>query len=320
MIIKNYSVFKEDNTVKQEANDTDNSDYYLFEEPLVGATIKFTIYAANKDAVELIRHDLVKEAQRLEKIFSFYNPKSELSQLNSSREMNVSSQLLEVVKKALIYTNMTNGEYDIALGRVILARKKGEEIDSTNIPKNLYKDITIEGNRVSLKNDFILIDLGSIAKGYIADKLVEFLQNEGIESGIVDARGDLRIFGDATEECNIQHPRDKDKLIEPFALNNCSVATSGDYNQFYGSTNNSHILNSKELISVTVIADTLMEADALASAVFVSDEKVREEIIKNVTEKDRKTTIRPLVASQSPVKILTIDKKLNINKYNWSFE
>jgi thiamine biosynthesis lipoprotein ApbE len=81
-------------------------------------------------------------------------------------------------------------------------------------------------------------------------------------------------FGKYTENMSIQHPRDKGKTIYSLNLRNKSVATSGDYNQYYdGNFDKSHILNSKNIISVTVIHKSLAHADVLATAIFVSGSK-----------------------------------------------
>jgi FAD:protein FMN transferase len=282
---------------------------------LVGGIVEFRFYNTREDAINLIKDDLIKEARRLEKIFNFFDDKSELSILNAKRSMIVTEDLRFVLEQALIYAKLTDGEYDISLGKQILERKgKSAQIKSWKDKNKIrnstqstasysYKDIIIEKNKVKITKDDLLIDLGSIAKGYIADKLSEFLQESGIKSGLIDARGDILIFGDAEEIVHVQHPRDETKLIGKIKLHKSAVATSGDYKQFFGSYDKSHILNQKELISVTIVANSLCNADVLASAVFVAKREDRENIIKN--------------AVSSNISVLTVDKNLKINKYNW---
>lgn len=269
----------------------------FFEKPLFGANIEITLYDVAETLALPVLEEAYIEALRLQKIFNFFDPYSELSKLNKERALKVSEEFIEVLKKALFYCEKTKGEYDISLGKQIIQRKKGEEITPIGCS---FKDIKIKDNLVKLEHPDVIIDFGSIAKGYIVDKIAEFLIKKGIENGCIDARGDIRVFGEGAEKIEIQHPRDKSKTIFPIKIKDSAVATSGDYNQFYGSYDQLHILNKKDLISVTVIAKTLVEADVLASVVFLLDKNKRESFLKD----------------NSQIKTLTIDKNLKSREYN----
>ncbi len=237
---------------------------------LVGDNIELTLYDFDKDMSEVIFSKFYSEALRLQKIFNFYDKTSELSRLNQKRNMKCSKELAKVIKLSIKFSKFTKGEYDAAKGKEFLSRKKDEE-KKVNCS---YKDVLIKGNVLTLENDDVLIDLGSVAKGYIGDKLTEFLKNEGVESGFIDLRGDMISFGKHTENMSIQHPRDKEKTIYSFNLKSESVATSGDYNQYYNNDyDKSHIINKKDIISVTVVHKKLAVADALATAIFVCGSK-----------------------------------------------
>jgi thiamine biosynthesis lipoprotein len=142
--------------------------------------------------------------------------------------------------------------------------------------------------------------LGSIAKGYIADRLAEFFIKRGVISGLIDARGDIRVFGDREQIIEIQHPRNKEGSIGGIRVNDCGVATSGDYNQYDKNFEKSHIINQKDYISVTVIAPTLAEADVYASAVFVSP----------------KEKIREILKDNKKIRVLCVHKTLKVEIYN----
>jgi FAD:protein FMN transferase len=268
----------------------------IYKKPMFGESVEIILDLEPVLAEEFV--DIAcKEGTRLSKIFNFYDESSELSELNKKRKLAVSDELLTVIKTALKYSEMTKGNYDITLGKNILKRKKGEELDKINCS---YKDVKIKDNIISLNHPDILLDLGSIAKGYIVDKIGQYLIDEGILNGIVNGRGDLRVFGENPQTLGIQHPRDKECLIKKIKLKNKSVATSGDYNQFDNSPSNSHILNQNNLISITVVADDLMTADVFATVLFVVDKKAREDILKK----------------NKNIQVLTIDKDLNLNYYN----
>ena len=91
-----------------------------------------------------------------------------------------------------------------------------------------------------------MIDLGSIAKGYIGDKILDIMENHGLKKGLVNMREDMVIFGEITLDVHIQHPRDKEKVIHSFKIKNSAVATSGDYAQYSKSFDESHILGKKD--------------------------------------------------------------------------
>jgi len=266
---------------------------FVLTKPLFGKTVEIVIYEMDDMLANEVALKAYAEGIRLSKIFNIYDKSSEISILNINRKLTVSKEFIELLTIAGVFYDLTNGKYDVSLGKLILQRKNGQ----TENANCSFKDVFIEGNNVTLKNSDVLIDLGSIAKGFIVDKMVEILLHEGVISGLVDGRGDIRIFGEKMETIGVQHPRDKDKIITSINVKDSSVATSGDYNQYYGNYNNSHIINSLDLSSITVVASTLTLADAFATAFFVSKNKI-------------------LLEKYKDVKVMTIDKTMNINHYN----
>jgi thiamine biosynthesis lipoprotein len=234
--------------------------------PLMAGSVNITLYDIEGTLAEELILAAQEEGLRLQRIFNFYDPASELSRLNRERTMRASPTLRGVIALALRYAEITDGKYDITLGRQFLARKRG-----LPLPRVLcsYKDIIIEKDTITLAHPDAMVDLGSVAKGYIADRLLGFLQHRGVESAFIDARGDMRIAGTHLEVIEVRHPREE-RTVRPFVLENNAVATSGDYRQYVGSYDKSHILGATDLASVTITAPTLAEADAVATAVFVS--------------------------------------------------
>jgi thiamine biosynthesis lipoprotein len=265
--------------------------------PLFGKEVEFVIWDVDREIALPVIERAYEEALRLSRIFNFYDPTSEVSMLNKKRALAVSPELLQVLKLAIDMARQTKGQYDISLGRLFTQRKSGEK---EIIPSCSYEDILIKGHEVTLAHPDILIDLGSIAKGYIVDKIVEYLKEEGIISGLVNGRGDIRAFGDHEEILGIQHPRDKEKLIARLRLKDAAVATSGDYNQYQKTFNTSHLINAKESISVTVIASTLVIADLYATALFVMGHNEREKML----------------SKEQKIKAFIIDKELHVHHYN----
>ncbi|MFA6888049.1 MAG: FAD:protein FMN transferase [Candidatus Woesearchaeota archaeon] len=262
--------------------------------PLLGKEITLIAYDVDQDLLDLYKEEIVDEAKRLEKIFNLYDPESELSQLNKQRIKEVSQEFLYVLTSAMHFCKETNGEYDISKGKLFVERKSGKSLSSIAC---MYHNIIIDGKKVSLKHSDVLIDLGSIAKGYIGDKLVRYLFELGIEKCFVDMRGDLRIV-QHEEKVGIQHPREN-KIMFHIVLNNAAAATSGDYNQYTNCFEENHIVGSKEIISVTVIAETLMEADVVATCLMVLGIEKAETFLKKFS-----------------LKTCMIDKSLKMHFYN----
>lgn len=250
------------------------------------------------EADEFISQPIMDEActlaLRLQKIFNIYDESSEISRLNKFRHILASKELLEVLISSLESCRLSGGDYDISYGKQFLQRKKG--LPQAKVECS-YKDIQIIGNEVKLLHPDVLLDLGSIAKGYIADKIALFFIEQGIESGYVNARGDIRMFGEP-RVIGVQHPR-MDKLLFSIKISDKGVATSGDYNQYIKNTDFSHILNKKEIISASVVSENLMDADVFATLLMVCSLEQREKIINS-----------------KGFPAMTVDKDLIIKYYN----
>ncbi len=262
---------------------------------MMGGQIELVFYDLEEDFNNPYFDDLEEYALKLQKTFNFFDPKSELSQLNRKREMEVSEELLLVIKNALEYCEKTEGRYDISLGKQITQRKQREEITPI---KCSYKDIKIEGNRIKLDHEDVMIDLGSIAKGHIADRIIEKINEMGIDNVLIDARGDMRITGEYYTTIKIQHPRDREKTIHPIKFTSGALATSGDYNQCT-TYDDCHIIGRSQYASVTVYAENLMKADASATCIFLMSKEEAERF-----------------AEQNNIKALAITKDMETHMFN----
>ena len=127
----------------------------------------------------------------------------------------------------------------------------------------------------------VRLDLGAAAKGYAVDQAVQALRSGGVQSGLIEAGGDIRYWGEKPDghlwRFGIQHPRDPNRYFEVEDIGLAAIATSGDYQQYFseGGQRYHHILDpqsgwpARRLISATVWAETAMDADILSTAVFV---------------------------------------------------
>ena len=142
-----------------------------------------------------------------------------------------------------------------------------------------YRHIELTGGSVRLKKAGMKLGFGAIGKGFAADRAAAFLQSKGLSNFIIDAGGDLLVKGrrgDRSWNVAVRHPRGGEFLAR-LELGDFAIATSGDYERYFvvDGRRYSHILDlrsgwpAEHLTSVTVIARSAADADALATALFV---------------------------------------------------
>jgi thiamine biosynthesis lipoprotein len=217
-----------------------------------------------------------------------FNPQSEAMRLSNQIGVSlpVSPVLYEAVGFALEVAKASDGAFDPTLGlameRLGFNREysTGQTVHTDIEPTSAvsYRDVLLDPIRktITLLRPLVL-DLGAVAKGLAVDMAARELRE--FESFAINAGGDLYLGG-----CNpkgepwtigIRHPRHEDALIDSVVLSNRAVCTSGDYERTADDGKVHHILDprtnapAKSAASVTVIAQSTMLADALATAAFV---------------------------------------------------
>jgi thiamine biosynthesis lipoprotein len=271
----------------------------------MGTVFEITVQHKNPAAARKIIQEALLEGERIENLLSVYKKASEVSIINLKagvEEVKVSEDCLYVIEEALSYSKLSNGAFDITVGPLIeLWGFNSEEKKvpyKTEIKKTLplvnYKNVRInrEKSTVKLKKRGMKIDLGGIAKGYAVDRMAAILKNGGIKRAIVNAGGDVYALGNPARksgwEIGIRNPRNHESIVDVIRLSNKAAATSGDYEKFFtkGGRRYSHIIDprigapaSSGVMSITVIAPSALEADALATTLFVLGEKAGKELI-----------------------------------------
>jgi thiamine biosynthesis lipoprotein len=125
------------------------------------------------------------------------------------------------------------------------------------------------------------IDVGAFSKGYVADRSMEIINNNGIKNALISVGGTIIACGKKPDQSNwkigIRHPRKEDSFLSFVELKDCAVSTSGDYEKYFKKKNKrfTHIIDPRTGMpvdrhqSVTVMAKTGVESDALSTALFV---------------------------------------------------
>jgi thiamine biosynthesis lipoprotein len=256
---------------------------------LMGTQVKITVLDRNKDNSIEAMNEAFSEIEKIENMLSIYKEGTEVYSLNQKGFLNdASDELLLLLKKSNDYSRLSDGAFDITVQPILDLYKESFETNNrpptdAEVRETLklvnYKDILIKNQDIRLIKN-MKITLGGIAKGYIVDRAIEVLKEQGIEHALVDAGGDIRALGkkEGTKDWSIalKNPRNENEYISIIKLNDKSVATSGDYERYFDSEKKFHHIvdprtgySATELISVTIIADKAIDADALATSVFV---------------------------------------------------
>jgi thiamine biosynthesis lipoprotein len=205
----------------------------------------------------------------------------------------VGEDALTVIDMARHYASLSGGAFDPSIGPLV--RLWGIGTDAARVPDDGeiqavlpligWQDIDIdrEARTVFLRHSAMRLDLGAIAKGYAADEVVRILQKAPrVRGALIDLGGNIFAYGEKEGNLpwriGVQNPVDsRGAYIGVLELRNKTIVTSGIYERFLevDGKRYHHILSSKDgypvnkgLLSVTIIADRSMDADALSTAAF----------------------------------------------------
>lgn len=210
---------------------------------------------------------------------------------NSDGFVSVSEETALIIRTALKYCEKSEGLYDITITPVSSLWDFNKEILpeeaalSEAVKKVDYKRIQLQGNRVNANG--AQIDLGSVAKGYIADKLREFFKNKDVKNAIINLGGNVYVLGDKYTRVGIQKPF-SGSTAGRVEMKNLSAVTSGTYQRCFTKENTfyHHILDPKtgypkntDLDSVTVIGESSMLCDIMSTVCLLSGGEKAEELI-----------------------------------------
>ncbi len=240
-----------------------------------------------------------REMTRVENLLSFQIPTSEINRINryaGVRPVKVSDETFRILERAKGYSERFNGLFDVTIGA--LTYRWGFSNNNMNqqisipsqkelaalLPLVNYKRMILNerDTTVYLEKRGMKIDLGGIAKGYAIDRGVDVLRKNNIHQFFLNAGGDIYTSGkkDGVENwwVGIKHPRHLDRIIARFKLSDYAVATSGDYERFaiIKGKRYHHIIDPRSGLpsarcqSVTILAPTAEEADAIATYAFVA--------------------------------------------------
>ncbi|TBR44996.1 FAD:protein FMN transferase [Marinomonas agarivorans] len=267
-----------------------------FSGPTMGTTYTVKLYT-NKTAqnVGFIKDEIDLVLQQVNKTMSTYDPSSELSLLNQAtinESIAISDELNYVIKTALEISEEAGGAYDITVGPLANLWGFGPQKQPDRVPTEQeiaqakmrvgYQLLTVEDKQL-LKNGNVYIDLSSIAKGFGVDQVASRLDEFGITSYLVEIGGEIVAKGTKDDgslwRIAIEKPNGGHSIAQKIIdLDNVAIATSGDYRNYFerNGVRYSHLIDPKtgkpithKLVSVTVIANSTVEADGYSTAINI---------------------------------------------------
>ena len=232
------------------------------------------------------------ELEAVESVMSLYRPESQLCRLNRDRVLaRPHRYLVQVLGKASAVAAASGGDFDVTvqpLWKLYAAATRtgrlpgADDIDLARRQVD-WRRVEVSIDRVRLHGSGTAVTLNGIAQGFAADCALEALKANGVQHALVDT-GEIGAIGKRQDgkvwTVGIQHPRRQDAFLRGAALDGRCVATSGDYGTPFSRDHvHHHIFDPQTgrspgtFQSVTVLARTGLEADALSTAVFVAGHK-----------------------------------------------
>ncbi|MBU9721663.1 MULTISPECIES: FAD:protein FMN transferase [Bacillaceae] len=261
-------------------------------EILMGTVVTLRIYDNDK---EYVMEEAFERIRVLEDVMSVNVEGSEIDRINQAagiEPVEVSDKVFKLIQDGVYYGADTDGIFDITIGPLTSlwqigsdeARKPSQDELDEVLPLIDYEKIVLdeENQTVFLQEAGMRLDTGGIAKGYIADLLVDLFMEKEVESAIIDLGGDIYVIGENPSgrefTIGIQDPlTTRGQSLGNIQVKDKSIVTSGIYERFIevDGVEYHHILDPytgypimNELAGVTIISENTIDGDALSTAVF----------------------------------------------------
>ena len=280
--------------------------------------VQITVYSS-KDSKYL--DDCLKLCEKYDNLFSPSIEGSDIYNINSAHAnaVKVDEETYYLLKRALEFCDETKGAVDITIepltevwgfthkegeyalleGADMKTVKPSDEKIQEALDKVDYTKIILEDdNYVRLADNDTRIDLGFIAKGYIADRIKDYLVSQGVKSAIVSLGGNVIVIGSKPDgsdyNIGIKNPDNSAEISDSIKVSDKSVVTSGTYERYveYDGIKYHHILDTGTgypvddgVKSVTIISDSSLEGDALSTICLILGEEGSKDILEKYNAK-----------------------------------
>lgn len=250
--------------------------------------VSVTIYRGGGEAEA---REALALCKSYEAVFSPTAPDSELFRRNQGETGPLSEDLTAVLSAALDLAERSGGAFDPTVGTLSRLWNFTAEKPDVPPPEEVrealthvdYRNLCLDGTALTLADPAAQLDLGAAAKGYIADRLRDYLVKAGVENAIIDLGGNLLCIGGRPDgkpfQIAVQQPfSGTGEAAVVLGVRDLSVVTSGVYQRCFEQDGQlyHHILDPRTgypaetgLLSVTVLAPSSLEADLLSTACFL---------------------------------------------------
>jgi len=271
--------------------------------------ISISIIHNNSEAANSLLDDCLKICDKYEAMLDDKVPSSDIYLINHAGEnkVKVNPETITILNSANLYSQKSNGLFDITVkGATSLWDFHGNTNlvpDNQELEKALkhinYKNISIdqENNLVSLSDSQTQIDIGGIAKGFIADQIKDYLLSQNVTGAIINIGGDITTLGHKTDNkpftIGITDPFGNSQAIMGVEITDMSIATSGTYERSFESDGilYHHILNphtgypvDTDISSATTITPAAIDADSICTIAILLGSKEAINFIESIPD------------------------------------
>jgi thiamine biosynthesis lipoprotein len=262
---------------------------------LMGNHFDLSVVADNENWANEKITSGIREIQRIEKLLTTFNDDSETNQVNKNagiKPVTVSRETFDLISRSLRISDLTQGAFDISYGSIdkrlwnfdtTMTALPDKETAKKMVRLINFRNILLDDERctVFLREEGMRIGFGGIGKGYAAEMAKRIMIDQGVQSGVVNASGDLTTWGLQPNgnqwTVAIADPNLSGKVFSYMAISNMAVATSGNYEKFImiNGKKYSHTINPRTglpvsgIKSVTIISTNAEIADAMATPVTI---------------------------------------------------
>ncbi len=264
-------------------------------------TISIRLRETDKEKAEALLDECFRQCRKYELIFSAENPESELYRVNHRPEnrVEISDDLRDCLEIAIRFSELTDGAFDFTIYPVSSLwdfhaeqpEIPSEDAVSEAVSKVDWRRVELTGNALVFDSSDTMIDLGAVAKGYISQKLKQYLSDSGCRSALINLGGNVSVLGRKSKKdawsVGIQKPfSDRGEVLSVIPAEDNCVISSGIYERYFekDGVRYHHIIDPKtgypsetDLMQVTVIGTDDASCDALATcALLVGKDRIRE--------------------------------------------
>ncbi len=260
---------------------------YIYKFEAMTSPCEVILFCNQKAKADKVAKEILSEAKRLEKKYSYYNPNSFLSLLNTRVENKLDSESKSLLQRAKQYYKLTNGIFDVTIATIkelyitqqtIKELEEKKEFLLTHVGCEHFE---IKRDKLYFDNEFTKIDLGGFVKEYAVDRAVKIVKKHKIKSALINFGGDIFAVGKKPDgdrfKIGIKDPHNPTKHAKYIEIEDQALTTSASYERGYKIEDDrySHIISKEKrdnnTNSVTVISNSCVESGVYSTSLMIDE-------------------------------------------------